>query len=365
MQLRCHQLLVPDPCRSRQLPHSTLVFSATNLRDVSQLLDFYWSDVTDLVFAATSQSPSALNRHSPTAGRRRSQVLMGLQIADPSLPPPGEMVGDMQQIPGQLRNPSISGSPLMLPQHWDPHHTRTPSLGELHQELENEQEFQVNRLLQEIRRLQAQVQRQQSGQGQSAIVSDEVASDRSVPLPIHSTASAPQSAHPGVPPSGSLPRSPGLGMHPRSSFDMARADLQRRSRTPSRGASPRLRSTSFSGDSGEHWILGGRDESAFYQAETQMLTRENQMLRHRIRDLGKLPHPDRSLQARIAATDKAPPAERQLSEVTGTGSTSSSHEPSHASHLHRSTSISEEGATRPTHITASPLPTVTDTPKEE
>ncbi|KAH8912802.1 hypothetical protein BR93DRAFT_861208, partial [Coniochaeta sp. PMI_546] len=249
----------------------------------------------------TSQSPSALNRHSPTAGRRRSQVLMGLQIADPSLPPPGEMVGDMQQIPGQLRNPSISGSPLMLPQHWDPHHTRTPSLGELHQELENEQEFQVNRLLQEIRRLQAQVQRQQSGQGQSAIVSDEVASDRSVPLPIHSTASAPHS------------------------FDMARADLQRRSRTPSRGASPRLRSTSFSGDSGEHWILGGRDESAFYQAETQMLTRENQMLRHRIRDL-----------------------ERQLSEVTGTGSTSSSHEPSHASHLHRSTSISEEGATRPT-----------------
>lgn len=32
--------------------------------------------------------------------------------------------------------------------------------------------------------------------------------------------------------------------------------------------------------------LGGRDESAFYQAETQMLTRENQMLKHRIRELG-------------------------------------------------------------------------------
>ncbi|GJC96965.1 hypothetical protein ColKHC_05791 [Colletotrichum higginsianum] len=66
---------------------------------------------------------------------------------------------------------------------------------------------------------------------------------------------------------------------------MARADLQRRSRTPSRGASPRLRSTSINGDSGDHWVLGGRDESAFYQAETQMLVRENQMLRHRIRDL--------------------------------------------------------------------------------
>lgn len=33
--------------------------------------------------------------------------------------------------------------------------------------------------------------------------------------------------------------------------------------------------------------LSGRDESAFYQAETQMLVRENQMLRHRIRELGK------------------------------------------------------------------------------
>lgn len=35
----------------------------------------------------------------------------------------------------------------------------------------------------------------------------------------------------------------------------------------------------------------GRDESAFYQAETQNLTRENQMLKLRIRELGKLdPH---------------------------------------------------------------------------
>lgn len=68
---------------------------------------------------------------------------------------------------------------------------------------------------------------------------------------------------------------------------MGRADLHRRSRTPSRGASPRLRSTSISLESPD-WVLGGRDESAFYQAETQMLVRENQMLRHRIRDLGKL-----------------------------------------------------------------------------
>lgn len=96
---------------------------------------------------------------------------------------------------------------------------------------------------------------------------------------------------PPLPPIGSYARSPGFS-HPRSSFDVARADLHRRSRTPSRGTSPRLRATSISADSGD-WVMGGRDESAFYQAETQMLVRENQMLRHRIRDLGT-PHTHQS-----------------------------------------------------------------------
>ncbi|KAH0146773.1 hypothetical protein KCU86_g22739, partial [Aureobasidium melanogenum] len=46
----------------------------------------------------------------------------------------------------------------------------------------------------------------------------------------------------------------------------------------------------------EDWLLGAnRDESAFYQAETQMLTRENQMLKARIRELERqLAHPDSS-----------------------------------------------------------------------
>ena len=35
---------------------------------------------------------------------------------------------------------------------------------------------------------------------------------------------------------------------------------------------------------------GNRDESAYYQAETQTLTRENQMLRMRIRELGMKPY---------------------------------------------------------------------------
>jgi hypothetical protein len=92
---------------------------------------------------------------------------------------------------------------------------------------------------------------------------------------------------PHIQPTISTPRSPSAVLHPRSSFDLARADIHRRSRTPSRQASPRLRSTSITGESGEPWNLAGRDESAFYQAETQMMIRENQMLRQRIRELGK------------------------------------------------------------------------------
>jgi len=89
--------------------------------------------------------------------------------------------------------------------------------------------------------------------------------------------------------------------------------------------SPRLRSGSVSFGGGEAeqqlWdVVKGRDENAFYQAETQMLTRENQMLRHRIREL-----------------------ERQLKEAAGTAaSVAVTHEPSHASHLIQSTSASED-----------------------
>lgn len=66
-------------------------------------------------------------RSSSNAGRRRSTILMNLQLNDPSVPAPGEMAEPQ------------SGSPLMnMPQHH-----RAPSLGELHQELESEQEAHV------------------------------------------------------------------------------------------------------------------------------------------------------------------------------------------------------------------------------
>jgi hypothetical protein len=269
-------------------------------------------------------SNSSLSRN-PASGRRRSAVLMNLQLNDPAVPSPGEMINsESQGTSFRTSSPQpLSGSPLLPTA--DPHHNRTPSLGELHQELEAEQEAQVNRLLQMIRQQQlqlSQLQAQQGqGQGQSAVAADEsaIVSERSATAATSSQpGSAPQSAFPGYPQSGSFSRSPGVPHHPRSSFDMARADLQRRSRTPSRGASPRLRATSIGGES-DQWVLGGRDESAFYQAETNMLVRENQMLRHRIRDL-----------------------ERQLADMGTNNVSQITHEPPQHSHLLRAQSIEDE-----------------------
>ena len=60
---------------------------------------------------------------------------MNLQLNDPAIPAPGEMV---TESPSQRRS-SLSSSPLTA----DPNHHRAPSLGELHQELEAEQEAHV------------------------------------------------------------------------------------------------------------------------------------------------------------------------------------------------------------------------------
>lgn len=59
---------------------------------------------------------------------------MNLQLNDPALPPPGEMINDHSPL-------QLSASPSTA----DPHHHRAPSLGELHQELEAEQEAHVVR----------------------------------------------------------------------------------------------------------------------------------------------------------------------------------------------------------------------------
>ncbi|KAL9943519.1 hypothetical protein D7B24_004729 [Verticillium nonalfalfae] len=300
----------------------------------------------------STQASQPQGSQSPT-GRRRSAVLMNLHLNDPALPGPGEMVAEEQ--PGRHNqasspNPSagvlpsaspqpISSSPHLI-QGGDPHHNRAPSLGELHQELEAEQEAQVNRLLHTIREQQLQLQQLREG-GPDASAADDsaIASERSqhgTPTTQHA-ALAQTTPVPPVPTGGSFSRSPGIAHHPRSSFDMARADLRRRSRTPSRGPSPRLRATSISGES-DQLGLGGRDENAFYQAETQTLVRENQMLRHRIRDL-----------------------ERQLADATpGSPSLGNPNEPAQPSNLTRATSIDEE---KPT-ASISDTVTAGETPKQ-
>lgn len=182
-----------------------------------------------------------------------------------------------------------------------------------------------NRLLQMIRQQQIELQRLQTTNATLAQEGSSAISERSG----HGT---PQNASsmPTITPIGSHPRSPILPHH-RGSTD------HRRSRTPSRGASPRLRSTSISAESSD-WALGGRDESAFYQAETQMLTRENQMLRHRIRDLGKTYYSAaftlRNPQANRVDTEK------QLADVSVSPSTASL--PPLPSHLVRSTTLEEQ-----------------------
>ncbi|KAI0477941.1 hypothetical protein F4859DRAFT_520825 [Xylaria cf. heliscus] len=260
----------------------------------------------------TSSSSLSRQRHSPQTGRRRSAVLMNLQLNDPAVPAPGEMVLESGANPlhPTMSPQPLSSSPLLIGR--DPHHNRAPSLGELHQELEAEQEAQVNRLLQMIRQQQLQLQQLQAAQAQSSVAAEDhpSTSGRSTSM------SHPPGVLPSLPtPSGSAPRSPSIS-HPAASFDTARDALHRRSRTPSHDASsPRLRSTSISHE-GEPHLSAVRDEATYYQAETQSLIRENQMLRHRLREL-----------------------ERQLSEAHA--NTSITREPVQPSHLTHSTSALE------------------------
>lgn len=239
-------------------------------------------------------------RGTSTFERRRSSVRMSLSLNDPSLPAPGEMAISPASA---ARIPS-----LPLHGHQSPpsptRHARAPSLGELHQELEQEQEAQVvrrhstphmhlcnsranllnqNRLLSMIRQQQAQITALQSQQSanSNAIDDSNPPSDTS------------RSQTPAL--RGSIPRS---------------SSRQNSNVFPSHSPSPSLRpqqpsmALNTSVPSGDEFSSIGpssavsnaswRDESAFYQAETQNLTRENQMLKQRIREL-----------------------ERQISEVDG------------------------------------------------
>lgn len=120
--------------------------------------------------------------------------------------------------------------------------------------------------------------------GSSAIADDSTpTSERSLSLP--QAAISPQPSAPPTNIAQPRSRSP-YGILPSMS---RHSSIAERSRGSSRTGSPSIQPmSSGSFNESSDWISGpARDESLFYQAETQNLTRENQMLKLRIRELGE------------------------------------------------------------------------------
>lgn len=219
---------------------------------------------------------------------------------------------------------SLGGSPIIAT--GDPHHQRAPSLGELHQELEQEQEAQVvchyhwffflvktykanlglqNRLLQMIRQQQQQLhqlqlQQQQGGQQPSSAIIDDNHNNNNSNL----TPSSERSHHqfPTLPPlpTPGISRSSTVHSHSHSPFSTRRGSRGSETAAPSY-----LQSLSSAATPGESVFdlndlvdrdrqhdasvatarRGSLDDSAYYQAQVDSLNRDNRMLRARIRVL--------------------------------------------------------------------------------
>lgn len=145
-----------------------------------------------------------------------------------------------------------------------------------------------------IRQQQHQIQQLQAANPQastSAVDDSTPTSERSASISQlpQTTPQATISPIPASTPHGS--NSP-YALNPRSNMSRQSSTADR-SRNSSHAGSPALRPSSGYGtvphesyDILPTPALHTRDESAFYQAETQMLTRENQMLKLRIRELG-------------------------------------------------------------------------------
>jgi hypothetical protein len=101
------------------------------------------------------------------------------------------------------------------------------------------------------------------------------------------------------------------------------SSIRDQSQTSSHTGSPALRPTSAalsSHNESNEFLIGSpastRDESAFYQAETQMLTRENQMLKLRIRELGTLSHSATNDDANVTQNGKCLTSTRRPQSLT-------------------------------------------------
>ncbi|KAL1972612.1 hypothetical protein VTN31DRAFT_7026 [Thermomyces dupontii] len=204
------------------------------------------------------------NRLSISESRRRSGIGGYLNVGDTEPPSASSF---RTASPSSLGGSSIVGT-------GDPHHHRAMSLGELHQELEQEQEAQVNRLLHLIRQQQAQLQQLQQQQHQQQQQQQSTSA-------VEDPATTPSSER-APPSSSSIPPIP------------IRPVPHRSSRNSSLAASPSLDPAQAS--VGSEWSMLGDSSAApqsqsyhhhhhHYQAEAAMLARENQMLRMRVREL--------------------------------------------------------------------------------
>lgn len=240
-----------------------------------------------------------------TSERRRSQVAMNLNLNDPSLPGPGELPSsDRRSSIGNAFStaspPSIGGRTTLAT--GDPHHHRQPSLGEIHNSLEQEQEAQVNRMLLMIRSQQQQLDtlRTQQSAGTSAQSGNSTAIEETTPQSERSFSFP--SVHPAV---GSIPR-PARMSRENSTSNRSPAlrplpsqDLHSYDPLP-----PSPSASTHRGSLSRRDSL--RDENAYYQAEYTNLQRENQMLRVRIREL------ERQVQEKLGTPPATPVAHSNL-----------------------------------------------------
>ena len=174
-----------------------------------------------------------------------------------------------------------------------------------------------------IRQSQAELQviREQAVMGTNVALS--AAGDITPPL-FHAHVNQAHQAN--LPPGGTLPRASSPAPI-RGSLELSRQSSYR-SRTSSRTESPfRTVSTGALGQHDDIYSDGRRqaliNENAYYVAETQNLTRENQMLRQRIRELGRILHTTKQSKELISA-------ERQLND-NNSGTTNSPTIPSNLS----------------------------------
>ena len=175
-------------------------------------------------------------------------------------------------------SPNLTAANLQLhgSMHPPPHHNRQPSLSSLHQSLEEEQEGQVNRLLSQIRDQQTQISRlanerdRSRDRDASAVLPNEEALSTSVPNSAGLDRSSRSSSRAERTPLSAAVPFPGLG-HRTSQGSLS---LSRQSSARGRPVSPRA---------------GGlEDEVERMVVETQMVGRENLMLKGRVRELERL-----------------------------------------------------------------------------